>query len=198
MTKRVNRRDFFRHSGKGAAVAGVAVASTDLLGLGAEAARAAPRTARRNKRKIVEIPSICEMCFWRCGILGQVEDGKLVGLRGNPDHPMSKGHLCARGNAGYLVHTDPDRLTHPLIRTGERGEGKFRRASWDEALDLVATKMLKIRKEYGPSAMAMAPHGMSAFFMKSVLKHFSTPTFSVASYGQCRALRSAWISSTRR
>ncbi len=189
MTKRVNRRDFFRHSGKGAAVAGVAVASTDLLGLGAEAARAAPRTARRNKRKIVEIPSICEMCFWRCGILGQVEDGKLVGLRGNPDHPMSKGHLCARGNAGYLVHTDPDRLTHPLIRTGERGEGKFRRASWDEALDLVATKMLKIRKEYGPSAMAMAPHGMSAFFMKSVLKHFSTPTFSVASYGQCRGPR---------
>ncbi len=191
MSKRISRRDFFRRSGKGAAAAGAVAASTDLLGLTAEVARADRMKARQQGGRVEEIPSLCEMCFWRCGILGQVKDGELIGLRGNPEHPLSRGHLCARGNAGYLVHSDPDRLTHPLIRTGKRGEGEFRRASWDEALDLVASNMLKIRKEHGPSAMAMAPHGMSAFFMKSVLKHFSTPTFSVASFGQCRGPRIA-------
>ena len=161
-----------------------------------EVARAASRRARKGTDKVQEIPSICEMCFWRCGILGQVEAGKLVGLRGNPDHPLSKGHLCARGNAGWLLHSDPDRLTHPLIRTGARGEGKFRQASWDEALDLVATRMLKIRERHGAGAMGLAPHGMSTAFMKSVFKHFGSATFSAASFGQCRGTRIAALKHT--
>jgi len=198
-TRGLSRRDFFKRSAQGAAAAGVLASGGGSYGVGGGPAHAGPvatappdgvyRHARRGTERVREIPSICEQCFWRCGILGQVKDGELVGLRGNPDHPLSRGHLCARGNAGLKVHTDPDRLTHPLIRTGKRGEGRFRRASWDEALDLVATKMLRIRKDHGPSAMAMAPHGMSAFFMKSLLKHYSTPTFSVASYGQCRGPR---------
>jgi thiosulfate reductase/polysulfide reductase chain A len=129
------------------------------------------------------------MCFWRCGILGQVRKGKLVGVRGNPAHPMSKGHLCARGNAGWLLNRDPDRLLHPLIRTGARGEGKFRRASWDEALDLVASRMLQIRHQWGGSAMALAPHGSSPAFMKALFDHYSSGTYAIASYGQCRGPR---------
>lgn len=183
----ISRRDFFRRSAGGTVLAGTAVGLTT----SAEQARASGRPARKGQEKVTEVPSICEMCFWRCGILGQVKDGKLLGLRGNPDHPLSQGHLCARGNAGWLLHTDPDRLTHPLIRTGKRGEGKFREASWGEALDLVATRMLQIRKKHGPAAMALAPHGMSTAFMKAVFKHYGSATFSAASFGQCRGPRIA-------
>lgn len=186
--QRYSRRAFFRRSVEGAA-ASAAAAGVAVAGSGSAEAVAAPRPGRRAGRRILEIPSICEMCFWRCGILGQVENGRLIGVRGNPAHPLSKGHLCARGNAGWLLHRDPDRLTHPLIRNGERGAGQFRRASWDEALDLVATRMLHMRKQDGASAMALAPHGMSSFFMQSLFRHFSTPTFSIASYGQCRGPR---------
>ncbi len=187
MSDSINRRDFFRRSGRGAVGAAAGAAVIASAGV---ANAASTRLGRKAGSKVAEIPSLCEMCFWRCGILGQVdESGELVGVRGNPDHPMSRGHLCARGNAGYLLHKDPDRLTHPLIRTGERGAGEFRRASWDEALDLIATRMLAIRKEHGASAMALAPHGMSAFMIKSLFRHFGSAATSVASYGQCRGPR---------
>jgi thiosulfate reductase/polysulfide reductase chain A len=189
MSDAISRRQFFTRTTRGAAVTGLAAAGAGAALLGEPEAQAEPRPARRDGQRIVEIPSLCEMCFWRCGILGQVANGKLIGVRGNPGHPQSRGKLCARGNAGWLVHTDPDRLTHPLIRTGVRGEGKFRRASWDEALDYVATRMIDIRERHGAAAMALAPHGQSAGFMKSVIGYYGSPTFSISSYGQCRGPR---------
>ena len=69
------------------------------------------------------------MCFWRCGVLASVADGRVVRVEGNPDHPQTQGRLCARGNAGTHLLYDPDRLKYPLLRTGARGEGRFRRAS---------------------------------------------------------------------
>ena len=61
--------------------------------------------------------------------------GRVVKLEGNPDHPHSHGKLCARGQSGLMNTYDPDRVLTPLIRVGKRGEGKFRQASWDEALE---------------------------------------------------------------
>jgi thiosulfate reductase/polysulfide reductase chain A len=109
-------------------------------------ARAKPMDAglRRESRvgvePAVEIPSICDLCLWRCGILVKVRDGRIVRVQGNPDHPRSKGRLCARGNSGRHQVEDPDRLKFPLVRVGERGEGKWKRISWDQALDLWASK----------------------------------------------------------
>src|SRR5512140_2591409 len=121
---KITRRDFLKTS---TVVAGVT---------GTAAAAASPRLPGwRGNARVELIPTNCEMCFWRCGVLAEVKDGKLLKLQGNPHHPLTRGKLCARGTAGVALLNDPDRLKVPQIRVGERGEGKFRRASWDEALD---------------------------------------------------------------
>jgi anaerobic selenocysteine-containing dehydrogenase len=74
-----------------------------------------------------------------CGMLVDVEDGKVVGVRGDPDNPDSRGFLCVRGQASREIVDNPHRLLHPLVR--ETRAGDFRRASWDEALDRITGAM---------------------------------------------------------
>jgi anaerobic selenocysteine-containing dehydrogenase len=82
-----------------------------------------------------------------------VRDGEAVKLRGNAEHPFTRGALCAKV-ARYLDHTrTPDRLLHPLRRVGAKGEGRFERIGWDEALDEVAERLLAIRDEHGGEAI---------------------------------------------
>jgi anaerobic selenocysteine-containing dehydrogenase len=92
-------------------------------------------------------------CHGGCGVLAHIEDGKLVKIEGNPDHPWNQGRLCARCLAmtQYVYH--PDRLTRPLKRVGERGEGKWQEISWNEAFDLIEEKLGKIRQEFGPESV---------------------------------------------
>jgi len=99
----------------------------------------------------------CGMCVNKCGVIARVRDGVIHKLDPNPNFfPKSRGMLCARGNAGTKVVYDPDRLKYPLIRVGERGEGKWRRASWEEALDLVAKNMNEIAEKYNRASMMFA------------------------------------------
>lgn len=97
------------------------------------------------------IKSHCQMCFSACPILVYVEDGKAVKIKGDPNDLGTRGRLCARGLSGLTKLYDPNRIKTPLIRTNqEKGEGvdpKWREASWDEALDLVAKKLKEIRQE---------------------------------------------------
>jgi len=124
------------------------------------------------------IPSMCEMCVWRCGLLAKVENGKVVKLEGNPDHPHSLGHLCPRGQSGLMNTYDPDRVLTPLIRVGKRGEGLFRKASWEEALDLVAKNMLDIKQKNGPEAMVFSTtHCLSQAQFESLLNSFGSPNY---------------------
>ncbi len=82
-----------------------------------------------------------------------VEDGKAVRLRGNPDHPVTRGFLCAKV-AQYLEREySPERLLYPQRRTGAKGEGRFTRITWEEALDLIAGQLKKIAGEYGSEAI---------------------------------------------
>jgi thiosulfate reductase/polysulfide reductase chain A len=124
------------------------------------------------------IPTMCEMCVWRCGVLAKVKDGKVVKLEGNPEHPHSNGKLCARGQSGLMNTYDPDRVLHPLIRVGKRGEGKFRQASWEEALDITAKKMLDIKDKYGPEAMLFSStHNISQPVFENILYGFGSPNY---------------------
>ena len=95
-------------------------------------------------------------CHGGCGIIAHVKDGKLLKVEGDPDHPWNQGRLCARVLAmtQYIYH--PDRLTKPLKRVGERGEGKWQEIGWEEALDLIEARMTKIRDEYGPESMVFS------------------------------------------
>ncbi|MFN8447838.1 MAG: molybdopterin-dependent oxidoreductase [Anaerolineae bacterium] len=89
----------------------------------------------------------CARCASGAATIAKVRDGRVVKLDGNPEHPHSRGHLCVRGQSGLMNTYDPDRVLSPLIRVGKRGEGKFRKASWDEALDLTASHMLAIKNK---------------------------------------------------
>ena len=77
-------------------------------------------------------------CPDSCGWVATVEDGTVVKLRGNPAHPFSQGELCPKVNRFIDRVYSPDRVLHPLVRTGPKGEGRFERASWDDALALIA------------------------------------------------------------
>ena len=165
----LSRRNFLKLSGASMAAAGIA-------GLGFNTARAASDHIGLTYDKIV--PTMCEMCVWRCGVWAKVKDGRVVKLEGNPFHPHSKGRLCARGQSGIMTTYDPDRIKFPLIRVGQRGEGKFRRATWDEALDLVAQKMLEIKDKYGPEAMIFSStHNLSQPLFENLLYAYGSPNY---------------------
>jgi thiosulfate reductase/polysulfide reductase chain A len=143
----------------------------------------------RGDTRVQQIATNCEMCFWRCGVMAEVADGKLLKLQGNPHHPLAKGKLCARGNAGMALLNDPDRLKYPQIRTGARGEGKFRRATWNEALDLMAARLKELKQKYGPESVAFFPHGVAAGFFSTLMKAYGTPNSAEPSFAQCRGPR---------
>ena len=92
--------------------------------------------------------SACDMCFNKCGLIARVEDGVIKKLDPNPKSLKSRGMLCARGNAGVRQLYDPDRLKYPLLRKGARGEGKWQRLTWDQALDHAAEQMERIGSAY--------------------------------------------------
>ena len=86
-------------------------------------------------------------------MLVTVEDGRGTKLRGNPDHPVTRGFLCGKV-AQYLEREySPERLLYPRRRVGAKGEGRFERICWDEALDTVASRLRSIAAEFGPEAI---------------------------------------------
>jgi len=96
-------------------------------------------------------------CWVRCGMLAYVDKktGKLVRVEGNPNHPVSRGFVCkdrVTHSVEWLYH--PAQLLYPLKRVGERGENKWQRISWEQALDEIADKLKEIRDKYGPEAIA--------------------------------------------
>jgi anaerobic selenocysteine-containing dehydrogenase len=92
-------------------------------------------------------------CPDACSVLVTVENGRATKLRGNPDHPITRGFLCAKVTR-YLEHQyNPARLMHPMRRTGPKGSGSFERTTWDEALDTIAEKLTSIAREFGPEAI---------------------------------------------
>ncbi len=100
------------------------------------------------------VHGMCQLCSTVCGITGYVKDGRLLKIEGNPNDPNSRGKLCARGHAGlnHLYH--PERLLYPMRRVGKRGEGKWKRITWDEALDEIADRLKKVRESGHPEEFA--------------------------------------------
>ncbi len=95
----------------------------------------------------------CYMCACRCGLKVWLKDGRIRYLQGNPDHPVNRGVLCAKGSAGIMQHYSPARLSKPLLRVGERGSGEFREIEWEEALQ-IATGWLAPIRERNPDELA--------------------------------------------
>ena len=137
----VSRRDFMKLSGAAAAFAAAGGPARVLHALVEKKEGAGEKQTR-------DMYSACDMCFNKCGLIARVEGNVVKKLDPNPKSLKSRGMLCARGNAGVKQLYDPDRLKYPLLRKGARGEGKWQRLSWDEALDHAAEQMDRIGKEY--------------------------------------------------
>ncbi|HKQ28389.1 MAG TPA: molybdopterin-dependent oxidoreductase [Burkholderiales bacterium] len=90
----------------------------------------------------------CYMCACRCGINVTLEEGRVRFIQGNPDHPVNRGVICAKGSAGIMKQYSPGKLKQPLLRKpgSERGAGEFVPISWDEALALLTQRLREIRR----------------------------------------------------
>ncbi len=135
-----------------------------------------------NKYKNVRVvPGMCQLCSTVCGILGYVKDGRLIKVEGNPRDPNSRGKLCARGQAALNHQYHPERLLYPLRRVGARGEGRWRRISWDEALDEIAQRLRAVLDSGRPEEFAfhqgrlrskdMVRRFLNAFGTRTQLSH---------------------------
>jgi thiosulfate reductase / polysulfide reductase chain A len=137
------------------------------------------------------VATYCELCFWGCGVLAHVKDGRVTKVVGNPEHPLSRGMLCPRGAGATGLLYDPDRLKRPLLRRQRRGDDVFEEVTWDAALDEVAEKLLRVKARHGPEAVALFTHGSGGVWFKHFMKAWGSPNVGAPSYAQCRGPREA-------
>lgn len=140
---KVSRRDFMKLGAAAGSVAGVAALGSQRLvameqKLGGQDFSSVTGAERQ------AVPYTCLACNIEDGGVAYVVGGRIVKLEGNMDHPNTRGKLCAKGNSGFLHVYDPDRIITPLLRTGKRGEGKWKRISYDEATTLLAKKLREV------------------------------------------------------
>jgi len=98
--------------------------------------------------------TLCGLCPLGCGMLVEVKDGRPVRFHGDPDNPINNGRLCPKGSAAIELHEHPDRVNYVMKRVGKRGEGKWEKISWEQAMDEIAAKLGDIRERDGPEALA--------------------------------------------
>ena len=98
-----------------------------------------------------EIYTDCTLCYHSCGTRVTVEDGKAVKIRGLASHPINKGRLCPKGANALDVIYSPERLTKPL----KRSNGSFAEISWDQALDEISAKLIRLKEEFGPEVFGL-------------------------------------------
>ncbi|NNG01700.1 MAG: molybdopterin-dependent oxidoreductase [Desulfobacteraceae bacterium] len=123
-----------------------------------------------------EVFSLCFMCSIRCPIRVLSESGQVKWIEGNPHVAGMEGSLCPRGAAGINMLYDHQRLQTPLIREGKRGEGKWRKATWDEALDYVGEKLKKIIDTHGGHSVVLGERTQLATHVsKTFLKSIASP-----------------------
>ena len=126
-----------------------------------------------------------------CAFLVGVKEGKIVKIKGDPDGYFSKGYICPKGVVSADRLTHPDRLRYPLRRTGKRGEGKWERISWEEALQFTADNLNRIKEEHGAKSVAFGvgmPKGLEHFVLIRLANIFGSPNV-IASQDVCHAPR---------
>jgi molybdopterin-containing oxidoreductase family molybdopterin binding subunit len=139
----------------------------------------------------VWIPSACGMCYNQCGIRVRRKDGTALKIEGNPESPIGRGRLCARGLAGLQLLYDPHRLDRPLRRTKPKGIGAdpgWVEIGWDEALDEIAGRLARIRADdprklhFSGTVISLAP---LTWALATFLPAFGTPNAFVSDGHQC-------------
>ena len=88
--------------------------------------------------------------------MAYVKDNKVLAIEGDPEFPTNQGGLCCRGNAALLHLDHPDRVNYPLKRIGQRGQGKWQRIQWQQAIEEIAARLADIKGRFGAEAVATA------------------------------------------
>ncbi len=108
------------------------------------------RSTRLNYARARAVPTICFGCTTHCGVIGWVEDNRVKLIEGNPLDPNSQGTICSKANGLISATEYPERILYPMRRVGPRGSGRWKRISWDEALDEIADRMRPLREAGAP------------------------------------------------
>jgi len=182
------RRKFIKIGAFGLGVTAVAGSMTKLA-MGASGSTP-PASGSTSATAFRMVSTYCEVCFWKCaGWTYVTPEGKIQKIIGNENDPQCNGRLCPRGTGGVGMFTDPDRLKTPLIRVTKNGEQTYREATWDEALDFIATKMKEISAKHGPESMALFNHGSSGKYFTQLLNAYGSSNITAPSFAQCRGPR---------
>jgi thiosulfate reductase/polysulfide reductase chain A len=148
----------------------------DVIEAGDKKARKSPTTRPEALIDTREVYSLCFMCSVRCPIKVTVEGDDVKYVEGNPHVPGMEGSLCARGNAGIALLHDRERLQQPMIRTGPRGSGQWRNASWDEALEYTADKLKGIIDNHGGQSIVLGERtNLNTHLSKALLRAIGSP-----------------------
>ena len=173
MKVEISRRRFLQGSVAMSIAGGVSLGSSSMM---ASAASPAKKVGNEDKK----IATLCEMCVNKCAAIAHVRNGVISKLDPNPLFPKSRNMLCPRGNSGIQAVYDPDRLKYPLIRDGEKGSGKFKRVSWDEAYAYINAKLTKIldeEKDNRSTVAFCAGEGMAEHTFRSFFTMFGSAHF---------------------
>lgn len=133
------------------------------------------------------VKAACRNCHGGCSALLTVEDGRLVKIAPDPEGPLSKGRMCAKGLSGIELLYHPDRLKYPMRRAGARGEGKWERITWDEAYDEMAQRLRSIIDRYGAESICVA-QGTGRHMFHHVPRFantLGTPNWIEPGFAQC-------------
>ena len=147
---KVARRDFLKAAS--ASAGGIAALAT--LGSGFRPIDATAQSTLSKQGTRVAYTA-CVMCPAECSLAVKVENGVASAIYGNPHAPLNSGVVCAKGASGLQMVYNANRIKYPMIRVGARGEGKFKRVSWEEALDYIGEKLIKIKQQHGAESVIM-------------------------------------------
>jgi anaerobic selenocysteine-containing dehydrogenase len=177
----VTRRKFLTLTG---AAAGLALLPAEF----GELVRAVAQSEQRWPGPGVEtwVNSICQLCPGGCGIRVRLLDGWPVKIVGNPEHPINRGGLCPKGEAGLQVLYDPDRIRRPLKRVGARGEGQWQEIGWDEAIATVAGRLGALRDAGRPEGLVVIGgqyRGLTRTLWDRFLAAFGSPNYVSTAVG---------------
>ena len=189
-----SRRKFIKISSLSLGGAFTATSAFNLFGQNSLLNKETVKYISQNLKKTA---TYCEVCFWKCAAWAYTnENGGIKKIIGNDKDPHCNGRLCPRGTGGVGMYNDEDRLKTPLIRTTINGEETFREASWDEALDLIASKFKHIKETYGAESFALLKHGSPGKHLEHLFKAYGSDTIAEPAYAQCRGAREAGFNLT--
>ncbi len=143
---------------------------------------------KKKKDTVRKVKTCCRACIANCGVIATVQNGRVIKLEGNPEDKMSKGRMCAKGLSGIQALYHPNRNKYPMMRVGKRGANKWRRISWDSAIDIIARKLIETKENYGAETVFCSTGGGGNPEIWSIARFcniFGTPNWFEPGCAQC-------------